>query len=137
MKREIYEKLLEWKSRRDHKPLVLDGARQVGKTYIIRIEQDYTVGAEVVRYFHKEKGAAQFLPIAMVRLSAGVRMPTKVVHAGMGNMSAPFRVIGDFFLHGKRLLLSLDFRTEAERTMTFSEQTACRMPENPRGFGES
>ena len=34
MKREIYAKLLEWKSRRDHKPLVLDGARQVGKTYI-------------------------------------------------------------------------------------------------------
>ena len=36
MKREIYEKLLEWKSRRDHKPLVLDGARQVGKTYILK-----------------------------------------------------------------------------------------------------
>lgn len=27
MKREIYAKLLEWKSRKDHKPLVLDGAR--------------------------------------------------------------------------------------------------------------
>ena len=36
MKREIYAKLLEWKSRRDHKPLVLDGARQVGKTYILK-----------------------------------------------------------------------------------------------------
>jgi len=36
MKREIYSKLLEWKSRRDHKPLVLDGARQVGKTYILK-----------------------------------------------------------------------------------------------------
>ena len=27
MKREIYAKLLEWESRIDHKPLVLDGAR--------------------------------------------------------------------------------------------------------------
>lgn len=36
MKREIYAKLLEWKSHRDHKPLVLDGARQVGKTYILK-----------------------------------------------------------------------------------------------------
>lgn len=30
MQREIYAKLLEWQSRKDHKPLVLDGARQVG-----------------------------------------------------------------------------------------------------------
>lgn len=36
MKREVYAKLLEWKSRKDHKPLVLDGARQVGKTYILK-----------------------------------------------------------------------------------------------------
>lgn len=36
MKREIYSKLLEWKSRKGHKPLVLDGARQVGKTYILK-----------------------------------------------------------------------------------------------------
>lgn len=36
MKREIYTKLLEWKARRAHKPLVVDGARQVGKTYILK-----------------------------------------------------------------------------------------------------
>ena len=36
MKRETYAKRLEWKSRKDHKPLVLDGARQVGKTYILK-----------------------------------------------------------------------------------------------------
>lgn len=36
MKREVYSKLLEWKSHRGHKPLVLDGARQVGKTYILK-----------------------------------------------------------------------------------------------------
>lgn len=36
MKRFIYSKLIEWKNRSDHKPLVLEGARQVGKTYILQ-----------------------------------------------------------------------------------------------------
>ena len=36
MKRNIYNKLLEWKESSDRKPLILDGARQVGKTYILR-----------------------------------------------------------------------------------------------------
>lgn len=34
MKRKIEEKLIEWKNRKNHKPLIIDGARQVGKTYI-------------------------------------------------------------------------------------------------------
>lgn len=36
MKRYIYEQLLTWKNKEDHKPLILNGARQVGKTYILR-----------------------------------------------------------------------------------------------------
>lgn len=36
MKRLIYNKLIEWKNRDNHKPLVLEGARQVGKTYILQ-----------------------------------------------------------------------------------------------------
>lgn len=36
MKRSIYSQLLEWKSRKGHKPLIVNGARQVGKTYILR-----------------------------------------------------------------------------------------------------
>lgn len=35
MQREIYEKLLDWKKSENHKPLMILGARQVGKTYII------------------------------------------------------------------------------------------------------
>ena len=35
MKRKITEELLKWKNRIDHKPLILNGARQVGKTYIL------------------------------------------------------------------------------------------------------
>ncbi|MGM9675061.1 MAG: ATP-binding protein [Bacteroidaceae bacterium] len=36
MKRTIYHKLVEWKCNPRHKPLVLLGARQVGKTYILK-----------------------------------------------------------------------------------------------------
>lgn len=35
MKRKIYQKLIEWKNRGMKKPLMVIGARQVGKTYII------------------------------------------------------------------------------------------------------
>ena len=36
MKRLIYNDLLSWKNRADRKPLILLGARQVGKTYILK-----------------------------------------------------------------------------------------------------
>lgn len=42
MKRKIEEKLLEWKNRNNHKPLIIDGARQVGKTHsILTFGKDY------------------------------------------------------------------------------------------------
>lgn len=36
MKRYITEKLVEWKNSKERKPLILKGARQVGKTYILK-----------------------------------------------------------------------------------------------------
>ena len=36
MERKIYKKLLEWKSSSYRKPLVLEGARQVGKSWILK-----------------------------------------------------------------------------------------------------
>ena len=36
MRRQAYEKLLKWKKDPDRKPLVLKGARQVGKTWLLR-----------------------------------------------------------------------------------------------------
>lgn len=35
LKRKFYDFLLEWKKRPDHKPLLVKGARQVGKTYLV------------------------------------------------------------------------------------------------------
>lgn len=50
MRRYIKEQLLEWKNRKDRKPLILKGARQVGKTYILKEfgEEEY----ENVAYFN-------------------------------------------------------------------------------------
>lgn len=36
MKRKIYAKLVEWKNQECHKPLILNGVRQCGKTYILK-----------------------------------------------------------------------------------------------------
>ena len=36
MQRDIYKQLLRWKNKKTRKPLILNGARQVGKTYILR-----------------------------------------------------------------------------------------------------
>lgn len=35
IKRKAYQKLAEWKNRKDHKPLIVEGLRQVGKSYIV------------------------------------------------------------------------------------------------------
>ena len=36
MKRKIYKELVDWKNREQHKPLILNGVRQCGKTYILK-----------------------------------------------------------------------------------------------------
>jgi len=36
MKRQLYSKLLQWKNAKERKPLLLTGARQVGKTYLLK-----------------------------------------------------------------------------------------------------
>lgn len=60
MERKIYNKLLEWKNNKFRKPLILQGARQVGKTYIV----NYFAGKEYTNYiycnFEKEKGLEDF-----------------------------------------------------------------------------
>jgi predicted AAA+ superfamily ATPase len=36
MDRNLYDELLKWKKSPTRKPLILDGARQVGKTFLIK-----------------------------------------------------------------------------------------------------
>ena len=53
MKRDIYHKLLAWKSLLRRKPLILKGARQTGKTFILQEfgKAEYTD----VHYFNFEE----------------------------------------------------------------------------------
>jgi len=56
MKRDIYKKMLEWKSSKRRKPLLLRGARQVGKTYTLKEFGDKEY--ENVAYFNFEENPA-------------------------------------------------------------------------------
>ena len=58
MKREIYNDLLKWKNSTDRKPLLLQGVRQCGKTYILKEfgKENY----EDVAYFTFEKNPELF-----------------------------------------------------------------------------
>ena len=53
MRRALYRDLLRWKSRKNRKPLLLEGARQVGKTYLLKefADKEYSDYA----YFNFEK----------------------------------------------------------------------------------
>ena len=43
MEREIIKKLIEWKNSKKRKPLIVQGARQVGKTYIVKKIRKYVL----------------------------------------------------------------------------------------------
>ena len=36
MKRNLFKELINWKNDVDHKPLIIEGARQVGKTWLMQ-----------------------------------------------------------------------------------------------------
>ncbi|HNZ78245.1 MAG TPA: AAA family ATPase [Bacilli bacterium] len=60
MKRKIYQDLLIWKNSNDRKPLILQGARQVGKTYIVNLFGADNYANVVYCNFEKEPGLADF-----------------------------------------------------------------------------
>jgi predicted AAA+ superfamily ATPase len=88
LKRDIYEELLQWKQSRRRKPLVLRGARQVGKTYILRefaqkeydnyvylnFEDDSTLDAIFAQRFDKEKLAKYLSVYGGVKVLPGSTM---------------------------------------------------------------
>ena len=59
MKRKMYEKLIEWKNRKDKKPLIIYGARQVGKTYLIEefAKNNYDYVYSINFEFDKDAGS--------------------------------------------------------------------------------
>ena len=62
MKRFITEKLINWKNSKDRKPLILKGARQVGKTYILKeFGENYYENVAYFNFDHDDGLAELFL----------------------------------------------------------------------------
>lgn len=55
MKRKIYKQLLNWRSSKEKKPLIIGGARQVGKTYSVRELLCHRRGRAIVSFIPNEK----------------------------------------------------------------------------------
>lgn len=60
MERKIYQFLLDWKASSDRKPLILQGARQVGKTYIVNLFGKKEYANFVYCNFEQEPGLKDF-----------------------------------------------------------------------------
>ena len=58
MERKIVSRLLEWKNSQERKPLILQGARQIGKTYIVSYFSGIAYKNSVYCNFEKEKSLA-------------------------------------------------------------------------------
>lgn len=71
MERKIYQELLNWKNSENRKPLVLQGARQVGKTYIVNCFATREYQNYVYCNFEKEEGLSDFFnnldPITIIK----------------------------------------------------------------------
>jgi len=63
MKRTIYKKLVEWKESKLRKPLVLKGARQTGKTYILQVFGNNEFRKSHYINFQKDKNALKIFEI--------------------------------------------------------------------------
>lgn len=70
MKRKIVSKLLEWKDSPERKPLILQGARQTGKTYIVSYFAGIAYRNALYCNFEKEKSLASLFdelsPVSIV-----------------------------------------------------------------------
>lgn len=60
MERKIYNELVAWKEGIDRKPLILQGARQVGKTYIVNYFAGKEYANSIYCNFEKDKGLHDF-----------------------------------------------------------------------------
>ena len=60
MKRFAMDNLIKWKNKKGHKPLIINGARQVGKTYLMKKFAEQNYKDYVYVNFEKDKNIASF-----------------------------------------------------------------------------
>jgi uncharacterized protein len=72
-RRKVMDKLLEWMNKKDKKSLIIEGARQVGKTYIVHEFANQYYGAEKYIYINFELDAQKKLIFENDLTAEGIR----------------------------------------------------------------
>ena len=83
MKRDIYENLLEWKSSPRRKPLLLQGARQTGKTFILKqfgrneyekiIYCNFEENPDLDQFFHRDLNPKRIVSDLSIYMNQTIR----------------------------------------------------------------
>ncbi len=90
MQRDVYQQLLKWKHSARRKPLILRGARQVGKTYLLKAFAKAEYDNSIYVNFDKEQGLASYFQQSL--------HPSRIIE----NLSIHF---GQAILPGQTLLI--------------------------------
>jgi len=110
MKRDLYKSLLDWKSSPTRKPLLLQGARQVGKTYLL---EDFGKN-EFLKFhifnFEQDKGLS---PVFETDLNPNQILTDLSIHKGERISSKSDLVIFDEIQACPRALTSLKYFCES------------------------
>lgn len=78
MKRKVYEKLLEWKHSAYRKPLILEGARQVGKSWLLKeFGRNEYANMAYISCENEPLAAALFVDYDIERILRGIEAITK------------------------------------------------------------
>lgn len=101
MRRNIYNSLIEWKNRKGHKPLVLLGARQVGKTWILN-----------------EFGENEYENIAYLNCDRNIRLKEAFFDYDTDRLIRSFSALSGITIQPKTTLIILDEIQEIPEAMT-------------------
>lgn len=82
MERDLYKKLIEWKAESGRKPLIVRGARQVGKTYLLKTFAEKNYDSYLYLNFEEEPRLAELfkreLKAAALLENIGIYFETKI-----------------------------------------------------------
>ncbi len=91
MKRFAYNTLLEWKTKKDRKPLILNGARQVGKTWLL-----------------KEFGKNEYESVAYINCDEDASIKEAFYDFNIERLIRTFSVISGVTINSDKTLIILD-----------------------------
>jgi len=110
MKRHIYEDLVAWKHERDRVPLILRGARQVGKSYILKEFGKHEFSRS--HHFDFEKNGKELIPLFKENLSPQRLVDNLSLLAGVQIVPGKDLVILDEIQNCPEALTSLKYFSE-------------------------